>query len=426
MNDKVLRTTAETILRANDRGGYSVPSGKLYPHQWNWDSAFCAIGWAHLDPRRAALELRMLLRGQWKDGLIPHVIFNPEAEHYEPGPATWKTKDAPGAPTEARATSITQPPIAATAARFVLERSGGDAEVERLLRETAVGLDRWHRWFLETRDPSGDGVPCIIHPWESGMDNAPRWDAAMKAIEPGVVEYTRKDNTIIDASQRPTSYEYDRYFFIVHERARQGFAPPRIDTEPLLVQDVAIASMLCRAEADLAELCRVLGVESEAAARHRRLADAIQRQLYDEKAARYHDFDVKRRAPIVVDHVAMMVPLFGGIAPPAAVERICSLLVDESAFGAPWPIPSVPLSNPEVDPRRYWRGPSWVNINWMMVEGLRAAGRGELAATLRDKTLALLAKSGFFEYFDPRTGEGLGAPEFSWSAALAIDFLERG
>jgi len=88
---------ARGVLESNDRGGFTVPSAKLYPHQWNWDSGFCAIGWRHVDPRRAARELEMLLRGQWQDGLIPHIIFNPDG-HYEPGPAQWKTRPAGGEP----------------------------------------------------------------------------------------------------------------------------------------------------------------------------------------------------------------------------------------------------------------------------------------------------------------------------------------
>src|SRR5438128_8366886 len=95
---------AKRILAANDRGGYCVPSAKLYPHQWNWDSAFIAIGWAWIDPRRAVSELTTLARGQWDDGLIPHIIFS-DAGHYEPGPVQWKTIDAPGGPRGARASS---------------------------------------------------------------------------------------------------------------------------------------------------------------------------------------------------------------------------------------------------------------------------------------------------------------------------------
>jgi hypothetical protein len=367
----------------------------------------------------------MLLRGQWSDGLIPHIIFNPSAAHYEPGPKAWKTDGAHGAPKNARVSSITQPPVAATAARKVLARATGDAEVVTLLREVAIGLERWHRWFAETRDPSGNGVPCIVHPWESGLDNAPRWDEAMKRLEPGVVEYTRKDDTIVAANQRPTRYDYDRYFFLVNERARHGFAPPHVETEPLLVEDVAFAAILCRAERDLAAVCASLEIASNASARAAALESAIQRHLFDAGSGTYHDFDVLSRTPIRTDHAAMMLPLFAGIVPPSSVERFCERLEDASAYGTPFPIPTVPLGDPHFEPARYWRGPTWINVNWMIIEGLYDAGKRELASKLSEKTLALVDKNGFYEYFDPVTGSGLGSADFTWSAALTIDLLAR-
>ncbi|HEV3378040.1 MAG TPA: hypothetical protein VG126_12245, partial [Thermoleophilaceae bacterium] len=55
-----LRPTAENVLRENDSGGYTVPSRATYPHQWNWDSALAALGWAELDPARAWRELETL------------------------------------------------------------------------------------------------------------------------------------------------------------------------------------------------------------------------------------------------------------------------------------------------------------------------------------------------------------------------------
>ena len=132
-----------------------MPSARLYPHQWNWDSAFCAIGWAHLDPRRAARELELLMRGQWDDGLVPHILFDPKAVDYEPGPRAWGTENAKGKPSAVNTTSITQPPVAATAARFVLESSGGDREVSHAISGIGSGLDRWHEWFARTRCASG-------------------------------------------------------------------------------------------------------------------------------------------------------------------------------------------------------------------------------------------------------------------------------
>ena len=417
-----LAAEAEALLRQNDRGGYTVPAPKLYPHQWNWDSGFCAIGWRHVDPRRAAREIEMLLRGQWEDGLIPHIIFNPDG-HYEPGPAQWKTVGAPGAPGGAHASSITQPPIAATAARMVLERSGGDREVERALSAVVAGLERWHDWFLRTRDPRGIGAPAIVHPWESGMDNSPRWDAAMARIEPGAIEYRRVDDTIVDAAERPTRYDYDRYFFIVNERARLGFAPPRPESEPLLVADVAITAILARAEEDLAWLAGALGVQAPGAvARRARLLAALDGPLWDAERESYHDHDVKSDQPIRVDHVANLLPLFAGV-PDVRAEALAARL--ESSFDAPWPVPTVPLGDPLFDGRRYWRGPTWVNVNWMLIDGLHRAGRASAADRLIGRTLELVERAGFREYFDPESGEGCGAEDFAWTAALAIDLLDR-
>lgn len=420
-----LRAGAEALLRANDRGGYTVPAPSLYPHQWNWDSAFIAIGWQHIDPRRAAQELHMLLRGQWADGLIPHIIFRSQG-NYEPGPQTWQTIGAPGAPMHAAVSSITQPPIAATAARAVLERSGGDAEVEASLRAVAAGLERWHAWFATTRDPTHIGAAAIVHPWESGMDNAPRWDDAMARIDPGDIQYRRVDNAVVNPAHRPTRYDYDRYFYIVNERARRGFAPPTTTTDPFLVADVAMTAMLCRAEADLQWLQRELAIPSGGAAdRRAHLVAALNGPLWDGDRNAYRDFDLISGQPIRVDHIANYLPLYAGVVPPDRARLMVEQLDDPQRYGAAWPVPTVPLCDPAFEPQRYWRGPTWININWLLVAGLRASGFDDASTRLAARTVELVARSGFREYFDPQTGQGYGAENFAWTAALTIDLLIR-
>lgn len=418
-----LRTAAEMLLRQNDRGGYTVPAPALYPHQWNWDSAFIAIGWRHLDPRRAASELEMLLRGQWDDGMIPHITFRAEG-NYEPGPQTWKTVGVAGAPVHAQASSITQPPIAATAARKVWERSGGDAQVEASLRAVAVGLERWHAWFATTRDPTGIGVAAIVHPWESGMDNAPRWDAAMSRIDPGSIQYRRVDNTVIDPNHRPTRYDYDRYFYLVNERARLGFAPPVPTTEPLLMADVAVTAMLCRAEADLQWLQQALGLETtRAAARRSRLEAGLERALWDASRRCYRDIDLTTGELSTVEHVANYLPLYAGVVPAQRARDMVARLEDPEQYGTPWPVPTVPLCDAAFEPQRYWRGPTWLNINWLLVIGMRMSGFDAAATRLAERSIELVERSGFREYFDPMTGNGCGASDFAWTAALTIDLL---
>jgi glycogen debranching enzyme len=69
---------------------------------------------------------------------------------------------------------------------------------------------------------------------------------------------------------------------------------------------------------------------------------------------------------------------------------------------------------------RYWRGPVWAIVNWMIADGFAAAGHAEMAARVRDDTRGLIETSGFAEYFDPTTGRGAGGGDFSWTAAIYL------
>ena len=80
------------VLQKNDRGGYTVPTARLYPYQWNWDSAFIALGLFTFDRERAWREIEMLLEGQWDNGMIPSIIFRSDDPDYFPGPSVWQTQ----------------------------------------------------------------------------------------------------------------------------------------------------------------------------------------------------------------------------------------------------------------------------------------------------------------------------------------------
>ena len=80
------------VIKKNDRGGFTVPTNRLYPHQWNWDSGFTALGISSLDKSRAWQELVMLINAQWTNGMVPHIIFHENNPNYFPGPDQWKKK----------------------------------------------------------------------------------------------------------------------------------------------------------------------------------------------------------------------------------------------------------------------------------------------------------------------------------------------
>lgn len=96
-------------------------------------------------------------------------------------------------------------------------------------------------------------------------------------------------------------------------------------------------------------------------------------------------------------------------------------------FGLPeqtlLPVPSYDRTAADFDTHRYWRGPIWINMNWLLRRGMLVHGYRDDAEDLRRSMLRLVHGNGHFEYFDPKTGEGLGAPTFGWTAALSLDLL---
>ncbi|MGH3426672.1 MAG: MGH1-like glycoside hydrolase domain-containing protein, partial [Mycobacteriales bacterium] len=197
-----LRSYAARILRENDVGTWTKAAPQQYPHQWSWDAAFVAVGWAHLDVKRAFVELENLFAAQWSTGMVPHIVFDPtaDADAYFPGPTRWACGISPNAPTHGSATSgICQPPVHAIAAARIWEKA--DANTKPQLKRLYPRLLRWHRYLMTQRDPERSGLISIYHPWESGTDNSPRWDRVLAGIEIGEVPpYRRRDNVHVTDS----------------------------------------------------------------------------------------------------------------------------------------------------------------------------------------------------------------------------------
>ncbi len=88
-------------------------------------------------------------------------------------------------------------------------------------------------------------------------------------------------------------------------------------------------------------------------------------------------------------------------------------------------ITSISVDDIQFNPLNYWRGPVWININWMLYEGMKNYGLFEDAKNLKKSIIDLITEHGFYEYYNPLTGEGLGADNFSWTAALLIDLISE-
>jgi len=201
-----MQQAAKEILTANDRGGFTIPTSRLYPYQWNWDSAFAALGFAQFDRARAWTEITMLMEAQWDNGMVPHIIFRSNDPDYFPGPDVWQSG------TEPQSSGHSQPPVAAIVIHQMMQTGGDEdrAQAEKLFPR----LLAYHRWFHQHRDPDGTGLVAITHPWESGRDNCPDWDSGMNGmtIDPDLEDYVRRDTSHVDASERPSKDQYDRFW----------------------------------------------------------------------------------------------------------------------------------------------------------------------------------------------------------------------
>jgi hypothetical protein len=430
-NDMLVRQ-AKAVLDFNWTGEYTMPGPRLYPHQWSWDSALIAIGYSRYDQDRAVRGLRHLFEAQWKNGLLPQIVFNPRFTNYFPGPNFWHVKESPEAPNHRETSGVIQPPVHATAALYVYRHAQNEAGAKEFLEYAFPKLKAWHEYLYRERDPQGEGLVYIRHPWESGMDNSPMWDQIMQRLHLRVEQippYHRADIHTVTASNRPTSTAYDRFAYLVKLFADRGYDEDKIREDcPFLVQDVLFNSLLCKANRDLAEIARVLGEDPST---YEGLAEktkgAINEKLWDEDRGIYLDYDFADNKPIRVYFGPNLAgPLYASIPDQDRVKLVLNTL-ENDGFGLSdeniTPIPSYDVHGYGFSEERYWRGPVWINVDWFLMKGLGTYGYEEHAERLRRTIIELCRREGFHEYFDPITGDGLGSILFSWSAALLLDVL---
>jgi glucosylglycerate hydrolase len=438
MESETLRGAALAVLKKNDLGDWTRPAPRLYPHQWSWDSAFIAIGLAQVDLDRALRELETLFAAQWADGRVPHIVFNPQAADYFPGPELWASASTnQRAPRQPATSGLIQPPVHALAVlqiQRLARLKHADAITERV-RKLYPRVLAWHRYLAAARDPRGEGLLVIYHPWESGTDNSPRWDAVLGRVEVGdLPSYQRHDlKHVADPSERPTHDEYDRYLWLVELLKRAGYDDARIQaSHPFVIGDVLMSAIFARASRDLAELGAMLSRPEdellELTRYARRFNDGVLR-AWDPDRRLALDLDIRAAEPSRVATCAGLSPLLLPELEPALLGQVVERLQGPDFAGAEGlAFPVVPSTAPGsvgFSARSYWRGPAWPVANWLFWYGLRQHGQREAAASLRAANLALLARptAQFAEYFEPVAAEPLGSLEQSWTAAVALDWL---
>ena len=411
---------AQRILRLNDRGSYTVPTHGLYPFQWNWDSCLTALGQASFDESRAWQEIESLVAHQWDDGMVPHIVFHVLDDGYFPGPMVWETGRA--TPTS----GITQPPVMGLVIEQLWNRGSKTEALKARCRQLVNAANRWHAWFYACRDPQGTGLVALLHPWESGRDNSCDWDTALAEVPAdNVTPYTRRDTQHVDSSQRPTKFEYDRYIALVELFRACNWDNTRLhDASPFQVVDPGFNAILIHSDQSLARLAAAIGevaISEMAEARASRALQAMD-TLWSADKGQYVPFDRIKRRPVDSASIGGLLPVL--VLPEGHPNQLqlCQR-IGHILDRAPYGVASHDPDDARFDSKRYWRGPSWLVVNYLLIKGLMQNGQPGLAERIRQASLRSIAKSGCAEYYDPYTAEALGGKTFTWTAAMVIEFL---
>jgi hypothetical protein len=407
------------VLEANWNRSHTLPATGLYPHQWSWDSGFIAMGLRHVSPRRAGQELDSLLAGQWSDGRIPQIIFDPHRDQdYSPGASFWRTELLDAAPSDVLTAGLVQPPNHAWAVWKVHVANPVESRRRHFLERAYPRLVAWHEYLLGRRDRNGRGLACIVHPWESGTDNSPLWDDVLRTV-PSDARTTieRPDLLHADAAERPSQRDYGRYFWLA-ERYRDHDCDDVDEDFPL--EDPGFNALLAVSELALDRIATELGRDGTPHLDRAHGIVAALDELFDDELGCYVARNVRdgSRAPKAT--VNGLLPLLLPGLPRA--RRLVETTLGARFLGSdPLLIPSYDATAADLDPQLYWRGPAWFNMNWMMIVALTNAGERERADALTATAIRLAARNDFPEYVNPWADTAHGTRKFSWTAALCLD-----
>ncbi len=439
-NPDLLITKAKQILALNWNGHFTKPAPSLYPHQWNWDTGFIAIGYAHYDITRAITDLSHLFSGQWTTGMLPQIVFGQETSaRYFPGPDFWQSWRSPHAPRQPLTSGITMPPVHGLALWWLVEHSEERQATLALIEPLFPKVVALHHYLYTYRDPHEEGLAYIRHPWESGTDNSPVWDKPLSRIQidkAHLPAYQRQDLQTHDAvHHRPTDTDYDRYVWLVDLFRHHNYDDTAIEAHcPFLVQDPLFNAILAWSNECLVALGGELGQDMRELLEWNELTIfSLNKKLWHPAKKRYAAYDLVADEHLPTHSTSAFMPLIAG-APDLHQARLLLEQLDSAAFSGTaasptWLYPTFSIKHSAFDPKCYWRGPVWININWLLYQGLMRYGLGRHARRLKEDTIELLHQFGFCEYFDPRrysdTQKGYGTTHFSWSAALCIDLLSH-
>lgn len=372
--NETLRVKALMTLISNWRSAAGdLPVGGVFPSAayhgfygfWSWDSWKHSVALADVDVELAKSGIRSMFAFQAEDGMVADCVYFDKREN------NWRD---------------TKPPLAAWSVLRVYEAT---RDID-FLKEMYPKLVKYHNWWYRFRDQNLNGLceygstdgTLIAAKWESGMDNAVRFDdAALSGYKHGAWALNQES--------------VDLNCYLQYEK-------------------------MC-----LGNIARELNLEAEAKRFEKEaleLKKRIGERFWDEERGWFFDYDLKRGDWVARYGCEGWTPLWTGVATRKQAARVRKLMVDSVHFSTFVPLPTLSCSDVEFNPQRgYWRGPVWLDQVYFGISGLMRYGYKEDARELYDKVLrnceGVLQDGAIRENYHPVSGKGLNAEHFSWSAA---------
>ena len=380
-------------LRSHPQTPAVVPSLFGYVGAWQWDAYFIALGLRHGHPELARDQLRLVTGAQLADGQLPDVVHD--------GGVLANGRDLPAAD-RARllehgssyadaAVPLTKPPLLLWTAVQLHAVAPDDTFLAEMIDRARANHDWWYR------DSVREGQPCYLHPYSSGLDDSPAFDAPAGPT-PDLAAYLIAADRLL-------------------ERLRPGASDPR--------RRARSADWLSRhTGADtVLDLLALFAAEPD----HRRSEPGHQPEP-EEPSPRFNEPGREPGEPS---------PRFSGPShrhpgerrdlSPARAAELAAAIADPARFGGTVAVPTVNRQHPAFRAGRMWRGPVWLNTNLLLAAGLRANGFDELADVVDASGMRLVEAGGPYEYFDAATGAPAltAVPFFGWTAAIYVDLAVR-
>ncbi|MFK2818661.1 trehalase family glycosidase [Flavobacteriaceae sp. LMIT009] len=340
---------------------------------WSWDSWKHAVGLSHYDTDLAKKQIKLMFEFQLEDGFIVDCVFRDTLIE----PHNWRD---------------TKPPLSAWAVAKIYEK---DKDLE-FIEYMYPKLKKYHYWWYSKRDHDKDGIceygstdgTAIAAKWESGMDNAIRFDN---------VEMLQNDEGAYSMNQE--SVDLNAYLY----------------AEKLFMAQLA--------EALNSNDFKTYLEEAE------KLKQIIQTQFYDPKDGWFYDTNIEGDSFIKGEGSEGWTALWANAATQEQADAVKNRMMDLNKFYTKVPFQTMSADHPKFDPLKgYWRGPNWFDQSYFGTKALRNYGFNEEADKATKAILAgaegLLVKGmSIRENYHPLTGKGGNAKNFSWSAAHIIMML---